>query len=912
MLMVGISPEAGAKRKKSWLILGYVGITIFMALITIASMRGIIPPFFIQGVGPTILREGVLGTAAILFAFSFLIFMGMYLKNGEVFLYWYSSALALTVINLSASLINKAAGSPIGWTARFSQYLGGIYLLIAIITAIRSAKARRISFDNILGVSFSPADEKFRALAENSPDIIVRFDRGMRHLYVNPEGLRSYGKSAGSIIGKTLEESGFPETYCSPWRGRIQKVFETGQPMEVEDYLPTEHGIRFYLSHCVPEYGVDGAVANVLVVSRDLTERKRAEEGLRRNQEWLRVTLTSIGDAVIATDTAGRITFLNPVAVTLTGWQAKEAVGQPVQGVFRIINEKTHEQVEDLIARVLNEKCVVGLANDTALVTKDGREVPIEDSAAPILDADGEVAGVVLVFHDVTAKRRAQAELREAHGRASWLARFPEENPNPVMQVSANGSVLYCNPAVAKLHRWECNVGQPLHHRLLPLVSRAMAEGKETQQDLQIDERFYFVWVSPFPEEGYANVYGREITERKRAEEALHASEEMLNRAEEIGHLGSWQLDLVHNRLSWSDEVYRIFGLKPQEFEATYEAFLQYVHPADRAAVDAAYSGSLREGRDTYEIEHRVIRKSTGEVRVVHEKGEHFRDASDRVVRSVGMVHDITERKQMEEELRRSRDGLELRVQERTEELTAMNEKLQTQIKECQRMDLELRKSEGHLRQLSSALLNAQEKERKRVAQEIHDSIGASLAATKYKVEATLIHVGDTDSRTTEALKSIIPILQGTIDEARRIQMALRPSILDDLGILATIGWFCRQYESTYSTIHVKQEINIEEHEMSDSLKTVIFRVLQEAMNNIAKHGKANQVLLALRKTDRAIHLVVRDNGHGFMVEDILSRKKSSRGLGLDSMRERTELAGGSFTIESTDSGTLIQASWPL
>ena len=109
MLMVGISPEAGAKRKKSWLILGYVGITIFMALITIASMRGIIPPFFIQGVGPTILREGVLGTAAILFAFSFLIFMGMYLKNGEVFLYWYSSALALTVINLSASLINKAA-----------------------------------------------------------------------------------------------------------------------------------------------------------------------------------------------------------------------------------------------------------------------------------------------------------------------------------------------------------------------------------------------------------------------------------------------------------------------------------------------------------------------------------------------------------------------------------------------------------------------------------------------------------------------------------------------------------------------------------------------------------------------------------------------------------------------------------
>jgi len=142
--------------------------------------------------------------------------------------------------------------------------------------------------------------------------------------------------------------------------------------------------------------------------------------------------------------------------------------------------------------------------------------------------------------------------------------------------------------------------------------------------------------------------------------------------------------------------------------------------------------------------------------------------------------------------------------------------------------------------------------------------------------------------------------------------MALRPSILDDLGLLATIAWFCRQYESTYSAIRVRQEINVEEHEISDVLKTVIFRVLQEAMNNIAKHSKANQVFLVLRKRDHAIQLVVRDNGHGFMVEDILSRKRSDRGLGLDSMKERTELAGGSFTIKSSGSGTEIQTSWPL
>ena len=128
-------------------------------------------------------------------------------------------------------------------------------------------------------------------------------------------------------------------------------------------------------------------------------------------------------------------------------------------------------------------------------------------------------------------------------------------------------------------------------------------------------------------------------------------------------------MDLVSNRLTWSDEGYRIFGLRPDEFDATYEAFLEAVHPDDRAAVNAAYSDSVREGKDVYEIEHRVVTRSTGEIRMVHEKCEHIRDASGRIVRSMGMVHDITDRKEMEDMLRRSRDELESRVRERTVEL---------------------------------------------------------------------------------------------------------------------------------------------------------------------------------------------------------------------------------------------------
>ncbi|OGI32536.1 MAG: hypothetical protein A2420_03100 [Candidatus Moranbacteria bacterium RIFOXYC1_FULL_44_13] len=142
----------------------------------------------------------------------------------------------------------------------------------------------------------------------------------------------------------------------------------------------------------------------------------------------------------------------------------------------------------------------------------------------------------------------------------------------------------------------------------------------------------------------------RDITERKKVEMALKESEEGLKRSQAIAHLGNWELDISQNKLTWSDEVYRIFGLKPQEFGATYEAFLKAIHPDDRKIVDEAYSNSIRDGRDTYAIEHRVLRPS-GEIRYVQEKCEHFRDESGKIIRSAGMVHDITVRKMAEKKI---------------------------------------------------------------------------------------------------------------------------------------------------------------------------------------------------------------------------------------------------------------------
>ena len=369
-------------------------------------------------------------------------------------------------------------------------------------------------------------------------------------------------------------------------------------------------------------------------------------------------------------------------------------------------------------------------------------------------------------------------------------------------------------------------------------------------------------------------VSNRDITERKLAEEAVRKKDRSLAEAQRIAHLGNWEWNLETSELAWSDEIHRIFGFRAERFGATHEAFLERVHPDDRRAVQEAVSRSLADPSVPYSIEHRVVRPDGAE-RIVHERGEVTFDDGGRPIRMIGTVQDITERKQAEEMLRRSQE---------------------------------------ELRRLSAQLLSVQEEERKRVARELHDGIGQSLSALKFLLENRLQKVekkflpGD-----LRPLESMVPMLQNAIEEVRRMQSDLRPPLLDDLGILATISWFCREYQKIYTGVKVEREVDIQEKEIPNPLKIVIYRVLQEAMNNVAKHGRATQVLLSLRKVSPRIELIIRDNGVGFDLSQVFSRKNVKRGLGLSSMRERTELSGGSFSIHSAKGkGAAIHASWKI
>lgn len=261
-----------------------------------------------------------------------------------------------------------------------------------------------------------------------------------------------------------------------------------------------------------------------------------------------------------------------------------------------------------------------------------------------------------------------------------------------------------------------------------------------------------------------------------------------------------------------------------------------------------------------------------------------IRSPEGKITGAVGVFHDITERKRERLELRRARDELEKRVEERTREL----------------------------RTLSLRMLETLESDRQKIAKELHDSLGASLAAIKFSLEEKLSQMPPDPPDKVMSLENIVSYLMGTIKETKRISATLRPTILDDLGLLATITWFCREFNSFYTGIRIVEKINIKEEQIEEPLKIVIYRIMQEAMNNAAKHGRPETIVLSLQKIGEGIELEITDDGSGFDPKCRLNSNDPMSGHGIQGMLERARVCGGDFLIESNPGqGTKLKASFP-
>ena len=592
-----------------------------------------------------------------------------------------------------------AIGSPGDLLSLVIFVLGG--LMIAWISeAMHRARARASAAETqaLLAAERVAAAETLRESEEHYRSLFDNMLNGYAYckmlfdengpkdfIYLNVNGAFEALTGLKNVIGKNVSEV-IPGIHQSdPELFEIYgRVALTGTPERFETYVAAL-GMWFSISVYRPRREHFVAVFDVI------TERKKIEEELRKQREWLRVTLSSIGDAVIATDVAGRITFMNSASEELTGWTFEEASSMPVTNVFNIINEHTRDEVESPVAKVLREGTVVGLANHTILVKKDGTEVPIDDSGAPIRDADGNTIGVVLVFRDIIERKKAEEQAAsDKYLQQLLLDHFPGV---ALLLRTTTREIVASNQAgidVGAVRGAKCfdTWGQNPDPCPWCLAPDLWETGKEQHVVLDAGDRVMEAHWAPVADDLYMH-YALDITEHKRAEEKLRGQERVIQQALGISNSFAFDWDTATDRVRRSDSCKKIFGIDHDEMcNATSERYCQSVHPDDLPLFGKLLR-NLTPAADTYVTDYRLVR-SDGSVVTLEETAQGFFDAAGKIIRVIGVATDVTERKQMEEELRKSRDQLELRVQERTNQLQReMNErsKAEEQLRQAQKME---------------------------------------------------------------------------------------------------------------------------------------------------------------------------------------------------------------------------------
>jgi PAS domain S-box-containing protein len=768
---------------------------------------------------------------------------------------------------------------------------------------------------------------------------LVFLDRDFNFVRVN----EAYAKSCQREISEFAGHNHFEFYPHEKNEAIFRKVVETKIPFQTfaKPFTFPDHpewGVTYWDWTLTPLLDGRGEVEFLVFALEDVTERKRAEEELRAASLYARSLIEASLDPLVTISAEGKVTDVNRATELATGVPRDQLIGSDFSDYFTE-PEKAREGYRQVFE--------IGSVKDYPLSIRhtSGDIIEVLYNAAVYRNEAGEVQGVFAAARDITERKRA-----EETAQSQYALREAIENSlvAGIMVVEKDGKLAHANPAFYRMTGWkeEELIGSMPPFAFWPPETleiraeslRALLSGKippksfEARLRRKNGESFDALVVVSSLKNAQGKALGwvasiGDITQRKETERQINATNALLSLFSKKSLRKEYLDSVVDLIQSWSG--CRCVGIRVlnRQGDIPYESYVGFSRefwesenwlsvqrdqcvciriitgksdPQDISVITPG--GSFRCGNTIEFVNHLSEEEKSRYRGVCIQNG--FLSVTIIPIRYldkiVGAIHLADEREAF----------VPLSTVEFLESMAPLIGEAVNRLS----LEEELRESENRLRSLSSHLLTVQENERKRIAMELHDSIGQMLTAIKFKVENTLQEKGKGKARAREkSLEAIIPMVRESVEEVRRIQMDLRPSTLDDLGVLATLEWFCREYQKIYSHIHIQKEIGLRESEVSASLKTVIYRLTQEALNNIAKHSKADLIHLSLQTMEDKIELVIEDNGTGFDLEEILSTERSKRGLGLNSMRERAELSGGTFAIESTQGkGTVIRASWPV
>ncbi len=753
-----------------------------------------------------------------------------------------------------------------------------------------------------------------QALIRSSMDGILAYDREFRVTLWNP-GMESLtGISQEEILGRRafdalpfLREAGADQTMAAALGGK--SVVATDEP-----YAIARTGKNGYFEASYSSLrGASGEIIGGLGIIRDVTERKRAEGKFRD-------LLEAAPDAMVIADQENRIVLANAQAERLFGYTKKELIGQTVEMLLPESSRDSHARhAATYFALPHTRRMGTGL--ELLGRRKDGTIFPAEISLGPLETQEGPL--VSSAIRDISDRKATERELEARTRQQEAIANLGQR------ALSGVDLATLLNEAVSLVAE---TLGVELCKvlELLPdgrglllrtgvgwkegMVGRAVVDaGPRSQagytlvaqepvvvEDLRTEKRFsgpdllldhgvvsglsviIMGRERPFGVLGAHTRHRRDFTpdhanflqaignvlaaaiQRRRTEEAIRESEERFRQMAENVEEVFWMFDSTGTKGLYVNPAYEtIWGRSCESLRREPASWLEAIHPADRARVAGIYERIVKEG--SFAAEFRIIRPD-GSIRWIWDRGFPIHDEMGQVHRIVGIAMDITTRKEAEESLRR----------------------------------------------LSAQLLRAQDSERRRIARELHDSLGQRLAALSMNLTWLENSAFSSDPKVQTILGESRDLLQESVQETRTLSYLLHPPLLEELGLSSTVTWYVQGFVER-SGIQVELDIPKELGRLPREAELALFRVVQEGLTNVQRHSGSASASVRFERVNSDITVEVADHGRGMpQLVSVGAPRPSKLGVGIAGMQERLRELGGLLEIHSDSSGTRLKATIPL
>jgi PAS domain S-box-containing protein len=719
------------------------------------------------------------------------------------------------------------------------------------------------------------SERKLRLIAENATDVIFAYDMDRRLIYVNP-ALEAF---TGYTVAE-LEEKNFINWLYPEDEAKMLPLWEdlfAGKGFSAEEFriVTTDGQIKWCLSSWGPLYDESGQQIGVQGRERDITERKRAEEGLRESEGRFRLLYEKAPLGYQSLDAAGCFIDVNQAWLDTLGYSREEVIGRWF-GDFLAPHE-----VEAFKQRFAKFKATGEIKVEVKMVRKDGAHAIIVVVGRIAYDEHGGFKQTHCILTDITERKRAEEAMRESEEKYRILV----ERANDGIAIVQDTIIKYVNPSLAEAVGYTIGelIGTPFADYVHPddlrkVVDRykrrmageavtpiyEIAIGRKDGSKVDVEANAGIITYQGKPAEF---VIVRDLTERKQAEQALADSEIkfrwLYEYAPSAYHLLTPSGVITDVNRRWCE----LLGYRREE--ALGKAIFDFVVEGEREATKASFEKKKQSRQPYIEGSERNFRTKDGAVRTFKTHDFFVLDEAQNITSVQTTIEDLTERKQAEEALRESR---------------------------------------ARLAHLSRRLVEAQEEERRRIARELHDEVGQNLTALTISLDGVSQLALDGVMR--GKIAEIQALTKHLIAEVSALSVELRPRVLDDLGLIpGLLSLFSRFSTQTGVEIDFKHT-GIKRKRLAPELEISAYRIIQEALTNVVRHAGVKTASVRLQVEGDILYIQVQDEGKGFVLQQAMNAEDS---MGLLSMIERAEQVGGHLTIEAAPGeGTIINCRLPL